>query len=167
MSAELHAQHAAELSLIEPVVRDLGFDTTLDDGDGEPALAIDLGDDGSGEHRVMVLTIESADLFADSEDLHFTVVLPFDVGTDRADEAHQAIPIVNAAMSHGSFSMAGSSIAYEHVLTVDASTTVADDVLRDLVPSLVDEQERFGDYLEGVVDDEISVVVLADVIAAG
>jgi hypothetical protein len=165
VSDALHAQHAAELSLIEPLARDLGFDATLDDD--EPALAIDLGDDGSGGHRVMMLTIESADLFADTEDLHFTVVLPFDVSSERVDEARQAIPIVNAAMSLGSFSMAGAAIAFEHVLTVDNSATVADDVLRDLIPALVDEQERFGDYLEGVVDDEISVVVLADLIAAG
>ncbi len=166
--AALRAQYVAELSLIEATLRELGFDTTLDEhGDPTPMLAADLGDDGSGDHRTMIVTIESEGLFADTEDVHFTVVLPFDVPADRNADVERAIPIVNRSVATGRFELAGSTIAYEHVLTVDASTTVSDDELRQLVPNLVDEQERYGDYLHGVVDGEISVAVLADVIAAG
>jgi hypothetical protein len=159
----LRAQLAAELALIESVVRDLGYDTTLDDQADPPMLGVDLGDD---DQRVMVITIRSDGLFADTEDVHLNVVLPFTVPPDRTDDVEHAITIVNRVVDTGRFELAGTAVALEHAVTVDASATIDDGLVRELVTTLADEQQRFGDYLHGVVDGEIAVAVLADVIAA-
>lgn len=157
----------AELALIEPTIQELGYATTVDtDGDAAPMLGADLGDDGNGDHTSMVITIDQDDLFADHADVHFDVLLPFDVPGDRADDAQRAVDVVNGHTTVGVYELAGSTIGLSHVLTVDGGGSVPDDEVRRIVPALVAEHERYSDYLHGVVDGEISLLVLPDLIAA-
>ena len=157
----------AELALVESTIRDLGYDTRLDpDAEPVPALAADLGDDGSGGHPALMVTLHQADLFADQAELHVDVLLPFDVDPDRREDVATAIDIVNRSTSVGTYQLGGATIGLHHAVTVDSGSSLPDDVVQDAVRAVVDEHERFSDYLEGVADDEISVLVLADLIAA-
>lgn len=167
MDDALRKMLVAELALVEPTIRELGYDTTLDDGaDPLPALAADLGDDGSGSHPMLVITIDQHDLFADEAAARFDVLLPFDAPADRHDDTERAIGIVNAHTTAGTYELAGTTIGFGHVLTVDGGATLPDETVRTTVEALVGEHERYSDYLHGVVDGEISVLVLDDLIAA-
>lgn len=157
----------AELALVEPTINELGYDTILDpDAEPVPALAVDLSDDGNGDHVALVVTIVQPDLFADHADVHFDVVLPFDVPAGRADDAEKAVEILNGETTTGTYELAGTTITLSHVLTVDGGSSVPDDDVRRIVTAVVAEHERYSDYLHGVVDGEISVLVLPDIIAA-
>lgn len=167
----VNKQHLAELSLVRPVFSELGLPAALVEADDDHPLSeleVDLGTDDLDRQRTMHVRLVPAgdDQFAATTYVEFTVVMPYVVTSEKSGEVGEAIALVNDELAVGTFSQRGSEVRYRYVLTADSSSTVSDAVLADLVPLLVFEQEHFSDYLEGVLDDEVSLLVLPKLLAA-
>lgn len=167
----MREQHLAELSLMRPAFTGLGFVSELVEGTStEPlsALVVDLGSDDLDRHRELTVRIRpfGDDQFAATTLYEFVVVMPYAATPEKTDEIGTAIALVNAEMAVGAFELRGVQISYRYSLSLDSAATISTSMLGELVPLLVFHQEHFGDYLEGVLDDEISVLILPKLLAA-
>lgn len=72
--------------------------------------------------------------------------------------------VVNGALAVGHFAWRGKEIFYRYMLSLSSSALIDDAMLGELMPMLVFHQEHFSDYLEGVLDDEISLPILPDLV---
>jgi hypothetical protein len=105
---------------------------------------------------------------ADATDfLQFYVQFPFSAGEAQLATAQQAATIVNNHLAVGHFGVnAGGDVFFRYVLATPQSGTLDPELLKELMAFLDFTQQRFGDYLEGVCAEEISVLVLDETIQA-
>lgn len=164
-------QHQAELGLVQATLSEAGFATELFPVSDElpvTSLVVDLGQDDLERTRSMTISIMafSDDQFASTQFVQFYVPMPYEAPSDRLGDLGHAMSIVNGAMAVGHFAVRGTELFYRYMLAMPSSQVMSDDLLGELLPLLMFHQEHFSDYLEGVLDDEISLLVLPEIIAA-
>ena len=147
-----------------------GYSTELIPANDElpvSALIVDLGEDDLERRRMMSISVMpfGDDQFAATSFVQYYVRLPFEAERSRMDELGHAIAIVNGAMALGHFGVRGTELFYRYMHAQSSSATTDDALLLELLPMLIFHQEHFGDYLEGVLDDEVAVAVLPKLIA--
>jgi hypothetical protein len=163
--------HAAELGLMQASLRAAGYPTELLPVSDElpvTSLVVDLGDDDMDRRRFMTISIMpfGDDQFAATEFIQFYVPMPYTAPPGTLDELGHAMAVINAAMAVGHFAVRGSELFYRYMLALDSSATIGDAMLGELFALLVFHQEHFSDYLEGVLDGEISLLVLPELISS-
>lgn len=165
------AKHIAELGFLENALRASGRDETdlvePEAADELPTLLISLGDDD--EHRPRVLHVRIIPLDEEESDatrfVELYVPLPFEVPDEKLSELREALSIVNEHLAIGHFGlMRDGSLYYRYVLATPLVQMIDDEVFVELVAFVDFHQDHFADYLEGVVADEISLLVLDEVI---
>ncbi len=156
----------AELGLMEAPLHEAGRHVSLDED--QARLVIELDDD---EGRARRLTIAMVPFGEPGESalrmIRFDVTFPFTADDDTKDDVALAIPVISAELAIGGFAAdADGSLHLRYTLAADAVSLVADEALVELVELLDFQQERFGDYLEGVCTGDVAVEVLPQVISA-
>lgn len=157
----------AELGLMEAPLHEAGRDVSLDE-DGA-RLVIKLDDD---EGRVRLMTIAMVPFGEPGESalrlVRFDVAYPFRADEDTVDDVALALPTLTGELAVGGIvADADGSLHLRYTLAADAVSLIADEALVELVELIDFQQERFGDYLEGVCTGDVAVEVLPQVIAAG
>lgn len=170
-SDAINSRHLAELGLLQAALRSAGFGTELLPVSDElpvTSLVVDLGDDGSERRRMMTISIMpfGEDEFAATQFIQFYVPMPYPAPPDRLDELGHAMAMINGAMAVGHFAVRGSELFYRYMLAMGTSATIDVWVPDELIPLLVFHQEHFSDYLEGVLDGEISLLILPDLMSS-
>ena len=165
----IHQQHLAALTLMSSTLHAAGMTTQLIEANDElpvSALVVDLGADELDRKRSMTISIMpfGDDTFAATQFIQFYVPMPYAVTRDQRGDLGQAMAVVNGAMAVGHFAWRGKEIFYRYMLSLSSSAFIDDAMLGELMPMLVFHQEHFSDYLEGVLDDEISLSILPDLV---
>jgi hypothetical protein len=170
LSPATRARHIAELGLMESALVAAGHETKLfepDDPNELPQLFVNLGQDDLLRQRVLHLRIIPADDGGQGATryLEMFVPLPVPVPAERIDEVRQALTIVNEYLAIGLFGLRrNGSLYYRYVLATPFEDMVDSDMLAEVVSLILFHQDHFTDYLEGVCEDEISLLVLDRVI---
>jgi hypothetical protein len=169
LSDLMHQQHRAELGLLSVTLQQAGFSTEfLSAGDELPvgALVVDLGADEHDRPHLMTISIMpfGDDQFGATQFFQFYTALPFSPARAQMGDLGQAIAIVNGAMAIGHFGVRRGELFYRYMLAIDSSTTIGSEMLIELMSLLTFHQEHFGDYLEGVLDGQISLAILPKLI---
>lgn len=126
-------------------------------------LEVAYGEDELGRDRLLHITpIPSpAEEVTATRFMKFAVSLPFQIPGEKRAEMAQAIAIVNAHLATGHFGLdANNALHYEYTLALPETAAIDGDMLVELVALTEFQQSHFGDYLEGVGDDEVSILVL-------
>jgi hypothetical protein len=161
----LSKQHMAELSLIQPVFTEAGYPAQLVAANDElplSSLVVDLGTDDADRPRFMAVSIMpfGDHSFPSTTFTQFYVQLPFAFDASQLGDLGHAIALINGAMAVGHFAVRGDELFFRYMLASGSGTTVDSAMLSELVPMLIFHQEHFADYLEGVLDGEVSLLVL-------
>jgi hypothetical protein len=169
LEAATRAAHIAELAFAQSAVEDNGYTAdAIDDGpDSIPELVITLDADEDGRERTMHLSFMPTDDDLDhSKILQIWSALPFTAGEDcPLADLQRAVAIVNEHVGVGRFGVQEDGTLYFRFdLAAPKHTLLDDDMLAEIVALADFHQEHFSDYLEGVCDGEISVLVLDAVI---
>lgn len=171
LSPLIRAQHVAELGFLQLALQQSGRDDLQlveQPPDGSPPhLIVSFGDDDMGRPRDLHVTFIPLD--ADEADSsRFTelfVPLPLTVGPEQVVPMQRAIAMVNEHLAIGRFGLSRDAHPYfRYVLASPASGLIDDDMFVEVVAFVEFHQDHFTDYLEGVLDDEISLDVLHAVI---
>lgn len=165
------AKHAAELTFLERALQRSGRDelelVEPEAADELPTLLVGLGADD--ENRPRVLHVRIIPLDEDESDatrfVELYVPLPFEVPEAKVSEVREALSVVNEHLAIGHFGlMRDGSLYYRYVLATPLVQMIDEEVFVEVVAFVDFHQEHFADYLEGVIEDEISLLVLDDVI---
>lgn len=164
-----HAHHEAELGLMQATLEAEDFVTQfLGAGDELPvaALVVALGVDDKERQRLMTVSIMpfGDDDFPATSFVQFYVPMPFRAPADKMGDLGHAMAVVNGAMALGHFGVRGGEVFFRYMLAYDSATTVDGDMLIELMTMLTFHQEHFADYLEGVLEGEVSLQVLPQLI---
>ena len=167
----VNKQHMAELALMQPVFTDAGYPAQLVEASDDlplSTLIVSLGADDRDRQRTMTVNIMpfGDDKFASTTFIQFYVPMPFPVDSSKMDDLGHAIALVNGAMAVGHWAVRGSELFFRYMLALSSSATVDNDMLGELASMLIFHQEHFADYLEGVLDDEVSLLVLPKLLAS-
>ncbi len=172
ISPQVQARYQAVLSILAGVLGQENYTTQImgpQDDMPLPTLLVALGMDEESRERSLGITIMPLgdNSLAATELVQFYSRMPFPVPAARDTELRAATAAVNAAMALGHFAVLGEELFYRYVLAVPNNTTIDSATLLELVALLEFHQEHFADYLEGVIDDEISLKTLPELIAMG
>ena len=158
------AQAVAELGVVEVGISSRGYETTLLEGTGSdvPELVVELGNDELDRARRLHMSYVPTDGGLEHTSLlQLHSPLPFAAGPEKLTEIRTAIAIVNEHIGIGRFGVhADGGLYFTYALAVPRLTMIDDDMIGELVSFVDFHQEHFGDYLEGVIEDEVSVLVL-------
>jgi hypothetical protein len=171
LSPLTRAKHVAELGFLELALRNAGRDDVEvvepDAADELPSLVVDLGPDDEGRPRtlhVRIIPLDEDEATA-TRFVEMFVPLPFDVDDDRTADLRQALGIVNEHLAVGHFGLRGDGLLYyRYVLATPLLQMIDDEMFVEVVAFVDFHQDHFADYLEGVCVDEVSLLVLDDVI---
>lgn len=95
----------------------------------------------------------------------FVVDLPYRAEPDRLDDVYRAAAILNAHRPVGHFGVEpDGSLSFRYPLVVAIDQLPPEQMIIDLIALLTEEQFTLGDYLEGVCEGEVSVLVLDEVL---
>ncbi|MEX0868836.1 MAG: hypothetical protein WD011_04110 [Nitriliruptoraceae bacterium] len=133
-----------------------------------PTLLVAFDADDEGRERTLGISFMPFEdgQFVATEFVQFYVRLPFEVPAERRTEVQAAATIVTASLAIGHFALRGDELYYRYVLASPSGGVVDGNLLAELVQLLDFHQDRFADYLEGVVTDNISLRVLPQVLEA-
>lgn len=162
-------EHAAELDLVSQALASAGHaSTVLEPGEQLPVttLLIELDPDDEDRPRSMAMSIMpfGSDDLASTRLTQFYVELPFTFGEDDRATVERAVAIVNPALAIGHFGVRGETLIYRYVWATPNSSTFDLDATVELIALLAFHQEHFGDYFEGLIDDEIALSTLPDLL---
>jgi len=153
---------ALDLDALARALQDAGTRSAPEpDGGG---LVVDAGLDDAGRERGVVVrpvpSVEGAPTF-----VQLVTALPVEVGEDVLPDLLQAVNLVNAAASLGAFVVdEDRTLALRHVLALPEDGDVTG-LVAWTARYVGWEAQHFGDYLEGVVEGEVSVLVLPRLLA--
>lgn len=170
LSADQLAEQATELERLSTALRAADYDTRVlhrSDDIPLPTLLVALGVDDDGRDRTMAISVlPFADDDLDATALmQFYVLLPFELVDATRNDVLAATAHVNAAMAIGHFAARGDELYYRYVLAADKDGQINAALIVELVQLIDFHQQHFGDYLEGILTDELSLQVLPEVIA--
>lgn len=147
---------ALDLDAVARALQSAGADCTPESGGG---LVVDAGlDDRARQRSVVVRPVPSVD--GAPAFVQLVSELPLEVPEDVLPDLLQAVNLVNQAASLGAFVVDDDrTVALRHVLALpdggDVSSLVA------WTARYVGwESQHFGDYLDGVAEGQVSVLVL-------
>src|SRR5437867_6040164 len=160
---------SSKLSQVQAALEGSGATVSLEEPAGAPAvptLAVDLGADDKGRPRSLLINLIPVEDEVHATDfVQFLVPLPFAGGTKQLDEVRLAVTIVNNLVAVGLFGVtSGGELFYRYVLATPSGQDVDPGMIIELVQFISYHQEHYADYLEGVCQGEISVLVLEDVL---
>ena len=162
----------AKLALISVALQQADYTATMLDATDDrpyPTLVVSLEPDEKQRPRELNLNLMPLGPGeADATDfLQFFMEFPFEVSEERLPDVQQAATIVNNHLAVGHFGVnAASDVFFRYVLATPLSASPNAALLVELMSFLEYSQQRFADYLEGVCEGEIDVLVLAEVIQA-
>ena len=164
------ADQATELERLSTALRAADHDTRVLDPSDEvplPTLLVALGVDEAERDRTLAISLlPFADDDLDATALmQFYVLLPFELVAATRNDVLAATAHINAAMAIGHFAARGDELYYRYVLAADKGAPVDGALVVELVQLIDFHQQHFGDYLEGILTDELSLQVLPEVIA--
>jgi len=169
--ALLRAGHVVELGFIQTALEPIGYSSEINDPTDTtlvPELVVLLGDDDEGRIRSLRIGfVPEADELTSTKLLHFYSPLPFTAAEGVGiDNLRAAVAIVNEHVAIGAFGVHNdASLYFRYLLAGGRGRFFDDDMVVEIVAFIDFHQEHFGDYLDGVCAGEVSVAVLADVIA--
>lgn len=168
-AAAERAGFVAELGFAESAAQARGYATTLIDAGGQtaPELVITLSTDADGRARMLRASfVPVGDDMEHTKFLQLWVPLPFTIGADASlADVREAAAIVNEHVAIGRFGVHDDATVYfRYILAAPKHSMLDDEMVGEVIVFCDYHQEHFGDYLEGVCDGEISLLVLADVI---
>lgn len=169
MSELIALEHAAQLGILGDALAATGHESQLIEPHGElpvTTLMVALGKDDDDRDRTLAVSIMplGSDL-AETQLVQFYVPMPFSIDDDSMGSVQRAVAIVNAAMAVGHFAVSGSELIYRYVLAMPNSESFNIAMTSELIGLLAFHQEHFGDYFEGIIDDEITLSMLPDLLA--
>ena len=174
LSSLLRAQYVAELGFLEVALQRSGredLQLVEHPADGAtPHLVVRFGHDEVDRPRdlhVMFIPLEADDDggAVASRYIELFVPLPLPVAPEQVVSLQRAIAMVNEHLAIGRFGLSrDSKLYFRYVLASPAAGLIDDEMFVELVAFVEFHQEHFTDYLEGVLDDEISLDVLHAVI---
>ena len=175
LSPLIRAQHVAELGFLQVALQRSGRDDLQlveHPADGAPPhLVVSFGNDEVDRPRDLHVTF--VPLEADDDDggavasryIELFVPLPLPVAPEQVVLLQRAIAMVNEHLAIGRFGLSRESkLYYRYVLAAPAAGLIDDEMFVEVVAFVEFHQDHFTDYLEGVLDDEISLDVLHAVI---
>lgn len=171
LSAEQLAVHATELERLSTALGSVDYDTRVlhaSDDIPLPTLLVALGVDEEERDRTLAISIlpfGHDDLDATAL-LQFYVLLPFELVDATRTDVLAATAHVNAAMAIGHFAARGDELYYRYVHASAKDEQDGSEMIVELVQLIDFHQQHFGDYLEGILTDELSLQVLPEVIDA-
>ena len=170
LSPELEARYSAELELLAAAVRG-DYPARVVEAGGElplPTLLVSFGQDEEGRDRTLAVSFMPLpeDDLPSTQLLQFYVRLPFAVPDGQRADVLQAATLLNAALVLGHFAVRGQEAYYRYVMAAPSGDVVDGDLLAELLPLLQFHQEHFGDYLEGIATDEVSLQALPRLLEA-
>ncbi|MGH8973814.1 MAG: hypothetical protein ACRD0C_11505 [Acidimicrobiia bacterium] len=159
---------SSKLSQVQAALESSGTPIRLEEpasAKAVPTLVVDLGADDGGRPRNLLINLMPVEDEVDATDfLQYLVPLPFD-GAKQLDEVRLAVTIVNNFVAIGHFGVTGDGgLFYRYVLATPSGEAVDPGMTIELVQFITYHQEHYADYLEGVCQGEISVLVLEDVL---
>jgi hypothetical protein len=164
------AQAVVELGVVEVGIAALGYETAITEGSGEtvPELVVELGaDEQDRPRRLHMSYVPTEGGMEHVSLLQFHAPLPFPTPSEKLGELRTAVAIVNEHIGLGRFGMHNDGgLYFNYVLAAPRFTMTDDDMIGELVQFVDFHQEHFGDYLEGVAEDEVSVLVLDRIIGS-
>lgn len=171
MDELIHLDHSAQLGLLRSALNERGIENQLiEPSDQLPVntLMIDVGPDDKERDRVLAASIMplDGDGLAHTQLVQFYAQMPFEVDDVSTASVERACAIVNAALAVGHFGMQHGQLFYRYILAMPSSTTFDLDMTIELIALLAFHQEHFGDFFEGIVDDEITLSTLPALLAA-
>lgn len=167
-----HLDHAAQLGTLQQALNDKGAASQLFEPNERlpvTTLMIDVGPDDAGRDRVLAASIMplADDGLDDTQLVQFYAQMPFAIDDESLASVQRAVPIVNAALAIGHFGMQNGELFYRYVLAMPNGATFDLAMTVEIVALMAFHQEHFGDFFEGIVDDEITLSTLPDLLAAG
>jgi hypothetical protein len=164
-----HAEHASQLGLLGTHLNGRGITSELIDPGPElpvTTLMVGLAVDDEGRERTLAVSIMP--LGDDLESLQlvqFYVQMPFGVSGKNRAMIERATATVNGAVAFGNFGMHNDQLFYRHVHAMPVDQVFEEDTSVELVGILAFHQEYFGDYFEGLLNDDFPLSSLASVLA--
>lgn len=143
---------------LEPAAQALQSSGTSVDLTSPTSFVASMGlDDKARDRSVAVAILPSVD--GAPPFVKLVSVLPTEVPEEAVADLLAAVNEVNIAAALGAFVLEqGRQLEFRYLLAVPE--TDVDDLLAWLVPFIGWEAQHFGDYLEGVLEGEISLLVL-------
>ncbi|MFT6763486.1 MAG: hypothetical protein ACJAXA_002144 [Candidatus Aldehydirespiratoraceae bacterium] len=164
-----HAEHASQLGLLGAYLKASDINSELIDPGPElpvTTLMISLAADDEGRERTLAVSIMP--LGDDLESLQlvqFYVQMPFVVAKDDRAMIERATATVNGALAIGNFGVHSNQLFFRHVHAMPSDQTFEEASSVELVGILAFHQEHFGDYFEGLLNDDFPLSSLASVLA--
>ncbi len=137
-----------------------------------PTLMVSLDQDDKGRERHLAITImpfgdSDGDGLDSTQLVQFYAHMPFEVDDESVGVCQRAVAMVNPALAVGHFGMQNQQLFFRYVLAMPAGDTFDADMSIELIGLLAFHQEHFGDYFEGLIEDEIALSTLPALLAAG
>ena len=170
--ATARAAQVAELGFAAAAVQANGYEIDPEDHDAAdaheiPELAILLDPDEEGRARSLHLSfVQTEEQLLHTRVLQLWSPLPFGAGEACSlTDLRLAVAIVNEHVGLGRFGVQDDGTLYfRHDLVAPKHQLIVDDMLVEMVALIDFHQCHFSDYLEGVCEGKISVLVLDEVI---
>ena len=170
LSAEQSTDQTTALERLSTTLRAADDDTRVlhpSDDVPLPALLVALGIDEENRNRTLaisVLPFAEDDLDATAM-MQFYVSLPFQYVDATRTDVLAATAHVNGAMAIGHVAARGDELYDRYVLASDKGLQIDGESVTELVQLIDFHQRHLGDYLEGILTNELSLQVLPAVIA--
>lgn len=167
----VHLEHQAQLGALASVLESHGVTHQLiEPNDDLPVttLMVSFGSDDKERERsigVSILPFDEGEGLDATQLVQFYSHLPIEIDDDSLAVCQRAVAMVNGAMAIGHFGMQGSNLFYRYVLAVPADQVIDTEMTPELLGLLGFHQEHFGDYFEGLVEDEIALSSLPELLA--
>lgn len=164
--------HVAQLGTLQEALNARGIENQLiEPNDQLPVttLMIDVGPDDKERPRVLAASIMPLDDdgLEHTQLVQFYAQMPFEIDDDNLGVVQKACAIVNPSLAVGHFGTQHGQLFFRYVMAMSNDRTFQPDMTIELIALLAFHQEHFGDFFEGLVEDEITLSVLPDLLAAG
>ncbi len=164
LSAVDRMRYEAELEILGSGLAARGHTVLPLQGEPLPTLRVDLGTGGCNRSLTIAFLPQEGKA-EDGEPVLFQVELYAAVPSLRHQDLDRAIEIVNPAMTLGHFVLDGMTLYYRHIARLPVDDTFDAAEVSSLIHVIEAEQAQFGDYLAGIIDDEIPLSLLPKVMA--
>lgn len=165
-------ENAAQLGTLQAALTAKGISSQLIDPNEQlpvATLMIDVGPDDEERQRILAASIMPLgdDDLEHTQLVQFYAQMPFEIDDDSLGVVQKACAIINPSLAVGHFGMQQGQLFFRYVMAMPSDRSFDVDMTIELIALLAFHQEHFGDFFEGLVDDEITLSVLPDLLAAG
>jgi hypothetical protein len=150
------AQHQAELSFLEDVLREMGYDRVhLYERSEElpyPTLAVGIDPDAAGREQSMALTFYPTEELESVMLLQYYIQLPFELEPAGLERVATLLPYINRRLVLGHFGIAEEerAVHYRYVQALQSDELITREQVVDVVKLVTFSPHLFGEIVEKV-----------------